>query len=370
MKHVWRADCLTTVSWSGTLAPGQTLALTYQAQIADGVASGVQLCAVTTATFGASSTVQACLTPNCPVVGPGALPGGQNSISDQKPGSVLFYNLIASSAASANLQNTRVSLTNTNTTRTAYVHLFFVDGSSCAVADSYVCLTANQTASFLLSDLDPGTTGYVVAVATDRVGCPIDFNYLIGDEFVKLSSGHAANLAAESIAAVAGGLPVCNINSSDAVLRFDNASYNAVPRVLALDNFGSTADGNQTLLVVNRVGGFLSTGAFTLGTLFGVLYDDSEQALSFNIAGACQLRANVNGSGLRTVPRLEQFIPTGRTGWLKIFSQQDFGLFGAALNFNTNAATNAGAFNQGHNLHKLRLSTAAVYTIPVFPPNC
>jgi len=44
--------------------------------------------------------------------------------------------------------------------------------------------------------------------------------------------------------------------------------------------------------------------------------------------------------------------------------------FGAAINFNPNAETSAGAFSQGHNLHKLRLTTAASVTIPVFPPSC
>ena len=45
-------------------------------------------------------------------------------------------------------------------------------------------------------------------------------------------------------------------------------------------------------------------------------------------------------------------------------------MLGAQINFNANAGTAAGAFNQGHNLHKLTLTTAAVLTIPIFPPNC
>jgi hypothetical protein len=362
----------TTVSWSGTIPAGQTLTYNYQAQIGDSVAPGTTLTATTTATFGSlSSSVMASLTVNCPAVGPGVPAGPNNAVSDQKPGSVLFYNLVSSSATNAATQNARIRLTNINTTRTAFVHLFFVDGSNCSVADSFICLTPNQTATVLHSDIDPGTTGYLVAVATDRNGCPINFNYLIGDEFVKLSSGHAANLAAESIAARAGGATFCVPTASEAVLRFDDVSYDAMPRVLALDNFAAPADGNQTLLVVNRVGGFLSTGAFTTGTLFGILYDDAEQALSFSLPGACQVRANLNGSTIRTTPRVEQFVPAGRTGWLKLYNNgNDIGLLGAALTFNANAATQPAAFNQGHNLHKLRLSQAAVYTIPIFPPSC
>jgi hypothetical protein len=370
------ASC--TVTAAGLTASGDiplgggTAEIQYQAQIPDGAtgAAGTSSSATisfVTARFDYSTPI------NCPVAGVGAPYPAASAISDQKPGSVLFYNLVSSSATNANTQNTRISLTNTHTTLTANVHLFFVDGASCTVADSFICLTPNQTATVLHSDIDPGVTGYIVAVATDSAGCPIHFNFLIGDEYVKLSSGHAANLAAESIAALAGSFAACPTTVSEAVLRFNDVQYNAVPRVLALNNFASPADGNETQLVVNRVGGYLSTGAFTTGTLFGILYDDAEQALSFNLGGgACQIRVNLNGSGIRTTPRLEQFVPTGRTGWLKLYNNatNDFGLLGAVLTYNANAGTQPAAFNQGHNLHKLRLTQAAVYTIPVFPPSC
>jgi hypothetical protein len=43
---------------------------------------------------------------------------------------------------------------------------------------------------------------------------------------------------------------------------------------------------------------------------------------------------------------------------------------GAALNYNPKAGAVANAFNQGHNLYKLTLTTGASVTIPVFPPSC
>ncbi len=255
--------------------------------------------------------------------------------------------------------------------RTAFVHLFFVDGATCSIADSIVCLTPNQSSSFLASDIDPGTTGYLIAVAQDRTGCPINFNYLIGDEFVKLSSGHAANLPAEAIAAVPGSVPACDANSSTADLRFDGVMYNALPRVLALSNITSRADGNNTLLVVNRLGGNLATGATTLVNVFGVLYDDAESPFSFSFSpGTCQFRSIISSTFPRTVPRFEQVIPAGRSGWLKLGTQAEGAISGAAINANANAATTTNAFNQGHNLHKLTLSTAATLTVPVFPPSC
>jgi hypothetical protein len=363
----------TNVSFAATLAAGQSVTVTYQVQIGD-ISSGATLCINTATTFNgiAGPSVQACATINCPAAGPGALFPITSEVSGQKAGSVLVYNLYSSSVAAPNTQNTRVSLTNIHPTQRIAVHLFFVDGATCSIADSLICLTPNQTASFLSSDIDPGTTGYIVAVASDLLtGCPVNFNFLLGDEYVKLSSGHAANLAAESFTALAGGLPRCDANSPTAVLNFDGVSYNRAPRALAASNIPSRADGNDTLLVLNRLGGNLATGAATLSNLFGIFYDDAEQPFSFSFSpGLCQFRSSLSNSFPRTVPRLEQIIPAGRSGWAKFYSLNDQGLLGAQINFNPNAGTAAGAFNQGHNLHKLTLTSSAVLTIPIFPPNC
>src|SRR5262249_35719657 len=213
---------------------------------------------------------------------------------------------------------------------------FFVDGSNCSVADSFVCLTANQTMSFLASDLDPGTTGYLIAVAVDRQGCPTIFNGLIGDEYVKFSSGHAANLLAEAVSALAGLVinPPCGKDSSTAELRFDGLSYNPLPRVLALSNIPSRADGNDTLLILNRIGGNLATEAATLSSVFGIFYDDLETGVSFSFSpGLCQFRSSISNNFPRITPRFESFVPAGRNGWLKLFSTNDQGILGAAINF-------------------------------------
>ena len=358
------------VTWSGNIPGGQTANVVYQAQVADNVAAGTQLCSVLTASIGGTppATVQACMTVNCPAVGPGGIFPATSEASDQKAGSVLIYNIYTSSTDTAK-QNTRLNLTNLHSTLSANVHLFFV-AEGCGVADSYICLTGNQTTSFLASDLDPGTTGYLVAVAVNSIGCPINFNYLVGDEYVKFATGHAANLGAMAFSAIAGGQTLCNANSVTATLNFDGVSYNRTPRTLALDNIGSRADGNDTLLILNRIGGNLGTGAASLGTLFGIFYDDAENALSYSITGGCQFRSSINNVTPRITPRFETFVPAGRTGWTRIYSQSDIGMTGSAINFNPNAVSSAGAFNQGHNLHVLTLSSAASYVIPVFPPSC
>lgn len=303
---------------------------------------------------------------------PGLIYPPTSEASDQKAGSVLIYNLYTSGATSGNTQNTRINITNTSVTSAAAVHLFFVS-EGCSIADSFICLTANQTASFLTSDVDPGVSGYIVAIATDLDGLPLLHNWLIGDEYVKLSSGHAANLGAVAFAKL-NNANVVSTDGSLAALFFDGVnlagSYNRVPRVLADDNVASRADGNSTIIVLNRIGGNLGIGAATLGTLFGIFYDDAENALSFSITGGCQLRSELSNNFPRIAPRFETFIPAGRSGWFKVYSQSDIGMLGAAINSNPNAGASAGAFNGGHNLHALTLSAAANYVIPIFPPNC
>jgi uncharacterized repeat protein (TIGR01451 family) len=362
------------------------------------VAHSPALCQPATATNTATVTATGVVDPNPlnntatttttvlqPSLGPGACfpPGSQ--ISDDKAGSILFYNFYTSGSSSSTENNARVSLTNTNPTQGVAVHLFFVDGATCSIADAFVCLTANQTVAFLMSDVDPGVSGYIVAIAVDgppgtaegrNTGCPISFNFLIGNVYVKstFSPRRDADLAAETVEAEFGSpVPGCDVNSSTATLLFNGVpgqGYNRLPRVLAASNIASRADGNSTLLIVNRIGGNLATGAATLGTLFGVLYDDAENGFSFSLVGPCQLRGELSNNFPRTTPRLDNLIPTGRSGWLKIWSQDEVGILGAIILENRNATANPNAFNGGHNLHKLTFNNSVSLIVPIFPPSC
>jgi hypothetical protein len=300
-----------------------------------------------------------------------------SEVSDQKAGSVLYYTVYSSSSSLPNRQNTRFNITNTSSTSASFVHLFFVDGGTCGIADRYICLTANQTMTFLASEQDPGTTGYLVAVAVDGVfGCPVSFNHLIGDEYIKLETGHQANLGAEAFAALYddsfGGrvLPGCDGNSTTATINFNGLDYNRAPRVLAVSNIPSILDSNDTRLAVIRVGGNLLSGAATIGSIFGLLFDDQEEPHSWNSSGGCQFVRRLDNTFPRTTPRYDVVIPAGATGWLKFYSTGDVPLLGAVINFNPNAGTSSGAFNGGHNLHKLTLSATGSIVIPVFPPAC
>lgn len=294
--------------------------------------------------------------------------------SDQKVGSVLFFNLYSSSASGGATQNTRFSLTNTSASNSTAVHLFFIDGASGNPSDAFICLTPIQTASFLASDIDPGVRGFMVAVAVGLfTGCPISFNFLSGEANVKLSGGAEATLGADAYAALyAGTLAGCNAASTTALLSFDATAtgYNRVPRMLAVDKLRSPADSNSVQLVLNRVGGSFLAGNSTLGGIAGVLYDDLTNSYPFTFTGSVQQFSILSDSFPLTSPVFSAAIAAGHTGWMKIYTVNDAGMVGAAFNFNPNAAVNGAAFIGGHNLRKLTLSTSNVITIPVFPPSC
>lgn len=360
-----------TVTFNGTLAAGQTATVIYRAQVAGDAPKGSSFCIETSVRFnnGQPATVQSCLTVTCEPPGAGVPLPAIFSGNGGRPGSVLIFPVYTSSATNVQNQNTRLSLTNLDPLRPARLHLFFIDGDTCQVTDVFLCLTANQTTTFLASDIDPGATGFIVAVAVDEQGCPTNFNQLVGDEAVKFATGHSTSLGAEAIPAIAGGLPQCSGDSMTAVLRFDGVSYAPLPRVVATSGFPSRADGNNTFLILNRIGGDLVSGAVTNSAMTSLVYDDAETLYSLTFNLTCQYRGSVWVS-TRANPRFETAIPPGRSGWAKFYSSFDEAFTGATINFNQNSSAQAGAFNEGHNLHKLSYTTSAAYTIPVFPPGC
>jgi hypothetical protein len=234
----------------------------------------------------------------------------------------------------------------------------------------YICLSQNQTATFLASEFDPGTTGYLIAIATNSLGCPISFNALMGDEYVKFSTGHASNLTADAVAAL--NIPqVCDETAFTAKLNFNGIDYGLLGRALAVSNLPDRASGNDTLLILSSIGGNLAISATPLGPIYGILYNDTESPYSFGFApNKCQIISTLSNNFPRTVPRIEQIIPPGRSGWLKLWAYDDAAIFGATINVNVTQGLDAPAFGHGRNLHKLTLTSAGALTIPLFPPTC
>jgi hypothetical protein len=302
---------------------------------------------------------------------PGLLYPPGSEINDQKTGSVLIYNFYTSGATPAT-ENSRISLTNYSTNSAAFVRIFFVNGASGLAINLFICLNANQTKVILASDVDPGVKGYIIAVAVSGVtGCPLKFNFLSGSAYVKLATGHSANFSAESVTAIADPPTSCVAGATTATLNFNGTSYNQLPRLLAADKIRSPSDNNALLLILNRIGGNLSTGMSTLGTINGELFNDMGNSFPFTFAAGTTQRVQVLSNTFPvTSPVFSSVIPAGRTGWMTLNSASDIGLLGALINFNPNTATSATAFNGGHNLRKLTLSTTNSITLPVAPPMC
>ncbi len=315
-----------------------------------------------------------------------------SDVSDQKAGSLLFFNYYTSSGCCPSQENTRINITNTNPSRAVTMHVFFVDGSTCSVADSFLSLAQNQTTTFSMSEVDPGVMGYIVAVAVDgttgfaggaNTGRPISYNFLIGDEYIELSTSHQTCLPAESFTVIDGPNgpvdPSYVANATTANLIFNNTpgNYNRAPQMLAISSIPSPSDsvaGYNTQLILNRIGGSLVGSALPLGPIFGLLINDECVQLSFTFSSAsCQFRSQINRNFPRTAPRPNQLIPEGRTGWSKLFSvTENVGLLGAVMIANNSSNTlslGVETLNGGRNLHKLRLADTVSYTIPVFPPN-
>ena len=63
-----------------------------------------------------------------------------------------------------------------------------------------------------------------------------------------------------------------------------------------MDHFqNQTDEGNNTLLILDRIGGDLSTSALPIGPLFAIFYDDAEQPFSVTFNGpTCQLVASLS----------------------------------------------------------------------------
>jgi uncharacterized repeat protein (TIGR01451 family) len=377
-----------SVQWDGDADVGETVTITYIVQVVGSPKSSITFCVEEKVNFDSNNdgqnesttTVSQCAgyTPGCGDEAPTEPPIPPTSpVSDQKAGSILIFNLYTSSSVDPTGENTRINITNTSPSTgtsnagSVSLHFFFISGDTCEVTDSFLCLTANQTTSFLMSDLDPDTTGFLIVVAVDQVtGCPINRNVLIGDEYVRLGSGHAANLAAEAFAAIADPPCACDENTVVATLSLDGIHYNQAPHILIANGIPSVSDNNSTLLVLNRIGGNLGSRPEAIGEFSGLLFDDQEHGLSFVASGSCQFRQVISSTFPRTSPRFPQFIASGHSGWIKIIAGEDAGILGSVIVHNSEKTFFANAFNGGSNLHKLTFTGSATFKVPVFSSRC
>ena len=299
-------------------------------------------------------------------------------ISDQKAGSVLIYNYYGSSAVNHSVEDTRMSITNTHLQKAGTMAIFFIDTVAGVVIDSYICLAPNQTGSWVMSDVDPGEKGYVVAVSVDETGRPNKFNYFTGSESIKMASGYQATVNAEAISALVESPTIFDglQNGVAATLKFDGVRYNKLPGALVLDYIPSIAEGNRTMVIVNQLGGSLYNGSKPddLGAMTGTVYDVTTKAYFWQLAvNNCQLRKVIANDFPPTGPNMSTVIQPGMYGWMKFWPQSaNKGVTGMVLYLNTStagASSNDSRFNGGRNLHHLTQTTDEL-TVPIIAPSC
>jgi hypothetical protein len=313
-------------------------------------------------------------------------------VSENKLGSVLFFNYYTSDATSAQI-NTRINITNANPAQDVVVHVFFVDANTCNIADAFICLTRNQTTTFVASDLDPNVTGYIIVIAVDTQGRPASFNFLAGDELVVTPTAHRFGLAAMSAARRDGNF-VSPINSDGitSTMFFNGSQYDFLPYAMVLDSFPSQVSGVGAPLADTRLYVYsplpdLTTGgpAFT-GTLFFIVRDDQENNYSGQLPLGCFLTSDKQRiSSIRTSPNINTIVPSGRTGWAAFYgfgnrsivcntsggtvSLSNVPLMGATA---TKIGSTLTGLTGGHNLRYATTFNTPGYsiTIPVFSPGC
>jgi hypothetical protein len=310
------------------------------------------------------------------------------AVSENKLGSVLFFNYYTSDALSAQV-NTRINITNVNPLQDVAIHVFFVDSQTCNIADSYLCLTRNQTTTFAASDLDPNVTGYIIAIAVDSQGRPVSFNYLAGDELVVTPTGHRFGLAAMAAARRDGDFasPI-NSNGTSATLYFNGSQYDTLPYTMVLDSFPSQVGGvgaplaDTRLYVYSPLSDLATGGPAFSGTLFFIMHDDQENNFSGTLPLTCYLSSDKQRiSSVRTAPNINTIVPAGRTGWATFYGAgtrsvicNSSGSLVALTNVPLMGATTtkAGSYTGGHNLRYATSYSAPGYsiTIPVFPSGC
>jgi hypothetical protein len=274
----------------------------------------------------------------------------------EKPGSLLVFPYYASSLYST-AENTTVAVTNTSATEATQLRVLFYSAADCRAAEYAVCLGAQQTLSFKMSDYDPGIKGYCLVYATDAAGQPVQFNHLVGSARLTLpgASGQSFDATLDALAVMKRSEGAVAASNGQAELAFDDVMYDRLPNQLTLDTLPSQVNGqNTTTLLLTRLASSSANARLTVVSAAG-----DKSALTTR-SMACQ--SEVKLPGLRLNPTLNTLVPADAAGWMKVSAADDAPLLGLYL-------TTGGA-NTGGNLRALAYATDFRLTVPVRAVNC
>jgi hypothetical protein len=285
-------------------------------------------------------------------------------VSDQKAGSVLVYPYYTSSAQLKT--DTRVTISNIGKDWVA-VHLFFIE-RGCTQADQFLCLSPNASYAEKTSVLDPEFTGYIIAVAVDSWGRPVQQNQLIGNAFVN-DGDYVGNYGAEAFAGNGQhGSPTATLDASrtNATLIFDGKVLDQTPNQFAVEIQSPNDAVGQRIITVGLAGNISAgslSGASQVG--IGALYRGDEQFRSFSGfgSGTCQRVAVINATTPRIPNGMGAFLQKGDVGVLRFD-------VGAAVGLFMTPKTAPNVWSGIRTLHKTRVNTVSTLTMPVFEAGC
>lgn len=289
-------------------------------------------------------------------------------MGDQKPGSILFFNRYSSSASNPLVEDTRLSIANTNPIESVYIRMFLVDSATCQVTNMSFCLAPQQSFSLQMSDLDPGVKGYVMAVAVNANGEPAQFNWLVGNAIVKqpasnIGRPYASVLSAYAVARRKNDAIINNNGLAEMI--FNDDQYDRLPGEIAFDSVPSQANTvNSTILSLYRPLTDMTGGASSIGVqLTGWGMDSQNQVVSStgSLSLTCYRDFSLASLRLSPIP-IGQFLPSGTTAWFIATSNDLLPLMGVQLN--------SGDYNSGSNARSLNFSAEYRIKIPVLPVTC
>lgn len=282
-------------------------------------------------------------------------------VSDQQAGWMLVYPYYTSKSSNQR-EDTFITITNASSTTTVAVHVYFMDGRSCAQADMFLCLTPNASQAFKASELDPDNTGYMIAYVVSQTGpqagCPATTStVLIGNAFVNLpADGIQGMYGAEAFGATGASCTIVDPNTAQ-------LTFNA-PNRLAVEIQSPLTIPNQRIVLAGLAGDLNGTlsGAGQIGT--GQIINGNETP-SGSFAGwipdGCQSFGVVTNSTPRPPGGVGRIIPAGQVGLIKFNVRAAVGL----LMVPSNSSGRAGI----RSLHKLG-TTATTLTVGIFPGVC
>lgn len=296
------------------------------------------------------------------------IPGQPPPAIQPTKGSVLVFNYYASSTTIADstgqlvVNDTTMSITNTSSTSTVNLHLFFVaNGGS---ADMTMCLVPGLTQPMKASEIDPLNSGYLIVVATDLNGVPINFNNLTGQTALSINSGLTTGYPAQVIEALSGTPAVASGYNS--TLNFDGVSYGKLPRAVGVNPVLKPGGMNQNFVVINRLAGNLNSQIGPLGSLDWLLTNNTNSRNSTaNTLGGTQLQAILSDF---SPPGLFTTLKGKQTGNLRVWTTNDLAVSGIFIRFRDVGGVKT--LDGAGNLNTVTVTDSAKLTIPVFQIGC